>query len=653
MSKLKISLSAFANLHYDEVLRRMAATVDVANALSPVKNDYTHVGKLSCYGRVSAYLRDNLMTVPHSSIIYIYTSSSTQEPNEVGHVCLYDAHGKKLADTFQGQPAELDGFEYYSTPHKRFADEEETDWKLITKLTVGQFLNRYFKHSAVASSFASLSAGDHDFKKGDRVIVRIKKNEWYTGTVKRAGAKAVKIDFDDGADADVEPADFKHIKPMLKAKKSKKPLSLEEAKALYTAPAVKKTVVKKIQVPAVKTPVKGKLNNPLGRGKWRIYISNQGTKWACEVRDHPTTYRYRESTTFDFASADAALKHGMGQLGRSRFRIYYFPNGRGNNVKPIQISATLDTASEELKKAIRENPPSTKAVPAPNKPTKKPNVGLDPKRIGKQIPVELYLQCGDEDLFEKAQPSERFKMAYLSAAWHRANKSIFSGRMAMPNLYLMKMQKTHNFRGRGVWKMGRRQLGISPRLFIAGEAHVLNTLVHEMCHQAVSEIDKVNDRSEGGHGSNWVAWMRKAGIPPSRYDMTDATEYMSGHEKALKEKQDDAKADAFKGKQHQYSAHEGTVAQFYDAQKMKWIKGVVADFTATKMHFVSDPFSSSWHTLPSKGAGWLYKLDDPTEEKNFKGPEWQRAVERVKGANQSRSHRRASRKAFRNTFGNW
>ncbi len=62
----------------------------------------------------------------------------------------------------------------------------------------------------------SLSAAT--FAKGDRVIVRAKKNEWYIGTVTRAGVK-IGIVFDDGATAQVEKADFKHVHHMNRDRK--------------------------------------------------------------------------------------------------------------------------------------------------------------------------------------------------------------------------------------------------------------------------------------------------------------------------------------------------------------------------------------------------------------------------------------------------
>lgn len=103
----------------------------------------------------------------------------------------------------------------------------------------------------------SLSAlADVKFKKGDRVICKIKKNEWHLGTVLRSGIRLT-VDFDDGADAIIEKEDFKLVKHVIvKTAKRVKPLTDADAKLLYTqapAKAVKESVPKKTSV--LKTPV--------------------------------------------------------------------------------------------------------------------------------------------------------------------------------------------------------------------------------------------------------------------------------------------------------------------------------------------------------------------------------------------------------------
>lgn len=71
------------------------------------------------------------------------------------------------------------------------------------------------------------------FKKNDRVVVRLDKNEWYIGTIERSG-KTVSVDFDDGHEADIEAEDFEHVKVVdASTKPRKKFLTDAQAKALY------------------------------------------------------------------------------------------------------------------------------------------------------------------------------------------------------------------------------------------------------------------------------------------------------------------------------------------------------------------------------------------------------------------------------------
>lgn len=64
---------------------------------------------------------------------------------------------------------------------------------------------------------------------------------------------------------------------------------------------------------------------------------------------------------------------------------------------------------------------------------------------------------------------------------------------------------------------------------------VANGIVIHNCHQATSCLDKVNDPSEGGHGREWQAWMRKVGLDPRRFDPTEETVYQDKVTQAISE----------------------------------------------------------------------------------------------------------------------
>ncbi len=110
----------------------------------------------------------------------------------------------------------------------------------------------------------STSAETHDFAKGDRIVAKAGKNEWFVGTVMSAGKK-LKLHFDDGASATIDPEDFKDVKPIdPKTKKLKKTLTNAEAKVLVQAGKPAKTLkaakqkVAEIKAKPVKTVVPAK-----------------------------------------------------------------------------------------------------------------------------------------------------------------------------------------------------------------------------------------------------------------------------------------------------------------------------------------------------------------------------------------------------------
>lgn len=94
-------------------------------------------------------------------------------------------------------------------------------------------------------------------KPNDRVIVKIGKDEWYTGTVVRLTKKTIKVVFDDGLESTVKAEDFKHIKPLLRRKRTRAALSDSQAKELITPmPVVPKTIQgHKIPRPTQKTVI--------------------------------------------------------------------------------------------------------------------------------------------------------------------------------------------------------------------------------------------------------------------------------------------------------------------------------------------------------------------------------------------------------------
>jgi predicted SprT family Zn-dependent metalloprotease len=339
----------------------------------------------------------------------------------------------------------------------------------------------------MAKIYISLSA---TYKKGNRVIVRITKNDWAVGTVTRSGVK-VYVLFDDGSDAIVDAPDFKHIHMLgLKVglKKRKTPLTDEQAKELLST-----------ATPAVKAA-------------------------------KPTT-------------APKAIK--------------------------IKKPAVVDDANPELN--------------------------------------FLRTKIGLTREFDQVGQNRSRMISYLKNAYEKANIKLFSGKLKTCGLALSKDMGT-TFRRRGVWFSARRLIKISPRLFLGDEGHVLYTLVHEMCHQWVSEVDRVVDRTAGGHGHNWQTIMRKVGLTPSRYSKYDNEEFMTDAETAKLDKIKNAKAAAMKEaadsgmKKLGWAIQDMTVAQWHDPRSNVWHKGLIVgrnDQAGKRWIFIDNTYSSTWNIVPT------------------------------------------------------
>jgi hypothetical protein len=174
---------------------------------------------------------------------------------------------------------------------------------------------------------------------------------------------------------------------------------------------------------------------------------------------------------------------------------------------------------------------------------------------------------------------------------------------------------------------------MSRRVFNAGQEKFLEIFVHEMCHQAVSEIDRVVDINKG-HGPYWKAWMVKSGIPPSRYDYTDAQEYMNDEERARHQEKLDALKRAQLDKERlqkiSHLSRIGTPAQFFWAEKDKWVQGVIVGVFATKFYIVTNKDTGAYMTLGNQGRDRIYAIPPGEENENYLSEVWQNAALRVK-----------------------
>lgn len=185
-------------------------------------------------------------------------------------------------------------------------------------------------------------------------------------------------------------------------------------------------------------------------------------------------------------------------------------------------------------------------------------------------------------------------LKYLTEHWEYFNKTRFGGILKPPQIRLMKDVDARNMRHRGKCRYGVPcVIFVSPNLFNAPhEGWVNNTLIHEMCHQAVyedwyyrsSRDIRTLETGEAGHGPLWKEWMTKVGLTPSRYDLTGNDTYMDEKETH----RDEAYKDALEKKLYIMGrlARTGSVASFHDSTGELQICVVVGRSTRKKGFWV-------------------------------------------------------------------
>lgn len=126
---------------------------------------------------------------------------------------------------------------------------------------------------------------------------------------------------------------------------------------------------------------------------------------------------------------------------------------------------------------------------------------------------------------------------FMLDLWTALNKEKFDGRLR-PVKKLMVIPSNRNGL-RAFWHPSYRLIVFGDLVFKAAWAKFHEVFLHEMCHQAVTDLDhggKAVVQEEGGHGPAWQAWMHHVGLEAKRYDDSTFSEYMSDAEKELFDK---------------------------------------------------------------------------------------------------------------------
>ena len=136
----------------------------------------------------------------------------------------------------------------------------------------------------------------------------------------------------------------------------------------------------------------------------------------------------------------------------------------------------------------------------------------------------LLSLCGPTTWYGNGVPNAQI----LNEIYAEANAAFFANRLTRPKI-TMRRFKAPDLRSTmlAYWDQNFRDLNVDPRLFAMRRPLLLcQALVHEMCHQAVTDIDQVTyvqtDPVRKTHGRNWMMWMMKCGLPPE--PITETTE---------------------------------------------------------------------------------------------------------------------------------
>jgi hypothetical protein len=146
-------------------------------------------------------------------------------------------------------------------------------------------------------------------------------------------------------------------------------------------------------------------------------------------------------------------------------------------------------------------------------------------------------------LFDKAKISPNLRTKYLTSLWEFYNKEKFQGRLPKSKIITSIKPPTDGVSKnvRGFFQPDQKiQFGpgtvwIADKLFNSNEAFVNEIFLHELCHMAVSCIDKTREILEAGHGPLWQKWMRHVGLDPRRFDPTEEVVYQDKVTQAITE----------------------------------------------------------------------------------------------------------------------
>ena len=189
----------------------------------------------------------------------------------------------------------------------------------------------------------------------------------------------------------------------------------------------------------------------------------------------------------------------------------------------------------------------------------------------------------------------RHAHVYMTQLWEQYNKEHFGGKMILPRFRLLKAQRGERLCRLGHWHPSLREIAMAPRLVSMKQEKKFNeTFLHEMCHQAVSEIDKLRNHK---HGPVWQAWMIKVGLAANATCHDGRETLMTPQELAARS----AKADARKTKEAEakrmHYPEAGKLVKYFSDDKRGWVFGVVMGR--------NDKQGKTWQVDTGAVRGWM------------------------------------------------
>ncbi len=302
------------------------------------------------------------------------------------------------------------------------------------------------------------------------------------------------------------------------------------------------------------------------------------------------------------------------------------------------------------RKEIANKPAKKKPMPrgtAKAKISKKAAKDLVVKKSLKQIPeaTEKFFSKRVYDKYEKAsQGSDADKKAYFRMIWNVYNRKLFKGKLPKGAITFAKNTGV-SFRRRGAYFPHSNELRLHRRLFNAPWLEFITVFIHEMCHQAARQIDKVTDK-EKSHGVTWIKWMRHCGLRPDAKDFNTNDVYMSDEEKEnFADQKQSLKENT--AKEVRTYPNRDKPAKWYDPKSKKWNHGLIVcahDRQGKRWAFISKPYTDKWQIVP---AGWFYEIDHNEKAQEFLKPEFLKAAERIRdNYMQKQAVRRARKQAL-------